>query len=225
MTFSNHTSFNDGCSEQEPESLDGGSHDYYTDNYTSDRPPHLNDDNFPSTQPGGYGYQPRRPPSVHPSELNLVTDPDTDYTVPSSGSANTDGTVREGDVFARRAYIGHYVSYDYHNPVVPPPLTTDTIAALDHSNETQPYNGDIYNWLPGAGYSVPNDTTNNWSTQANSSYNSHSSVATNRSWTMVPTAHDPQAENINGIGGWQADITADPETILARIIPDEDTED
>ncbi|KAI4867525.1 hypothetical protein F4820DRAFT_413355 [Hypoxylon rubiginosum] len=223
-SFSDYASFNDKCSE--PEESPGKS--YYTSNYTSDRPPHLNGDNFSSTQPGGSTFQPRRPPSVHLSGQHVTTDTETDYDAqhyPSSGSANTNSTVKGADPFAQRPDLDYLVNRDYHDSTAPL-LTAQAVAALDHSIETQWYNGDIRSWMR-AGYNITADATNNGSTgylQMSNGSMSHSSVATNRSWIMVTTAHDPQAENINGVGGWQADMAADPNT-MARNIPDEDTRD
>ncbi|KAI6085439.1 hypothetical protein F4821DRAFT_149887 [Hypoxylon rubiginosum] len=221
-SFSDQLSLNDRCSEQDQESLG----DYYTGNYTSDRPPHLNDDNFSSTQPGGSAYEPRRLPSTQQSELHglhVTAYAGTQYT-----SSNTNSTVKGGDPFAHRPHLGYYVQHDYSN-LAAPSLTTQAVAALDYSNETQPSYGNVNGWLPGAGFSfTANLADNNSSVEylpVSSSSGRHSSVATNQSWTVVPAASDPMAESINGIGEWQTDIAADPKTFLARTIPDEDTQD
>ncbi|KAI1761840.1 hypothetical protein GGR53DRAFT_451573 [Hypoxylon sp. FL1150] len=244
------TSFNDQVprgnrSRPNRDSPRGNTHHYYADNYTSDRPPHLNDDNFSSTQPGGSASQPRRAPSVHvPIDVGMGSNvqhypssfrsANTNSTMKAGDpltqqSTNTTGAVAGGGPFEQRAYLAYYLSRNYDTSAAPS-LTTQAVAALDHSNETGPYNGNIHGWLPGAGYNVAADPAgNNWSVEylpmAGSS-GRHSSVATNHSWTMVPSHHhDPRAENIYGVGEWQTDVAADPKTILARCITDEDTQD
>ncbi|KAI0173388.1 hypothetical protein GGR52DRAFT_571901 [Hypoxylon sp. FL1284] len=229
-SFSVHSSVHGRCSE--PERSSSGESSYYTDNYTSDRPPHLNDDNFSSTQPGGPAYEPRRPPSVQASELDTmhVTTQGRNYTPhypASSRSANTSSTVRGGDPLVPRPHVDFFANqYNYDDPGAVS-LTAQAISTHNHSNETLLYNGDIPSWVLGAGYNIAGDGSNDGNSryvQVSSDSGRHSSVATDSSWTMVAPAHDSQAETFTGIGGWQADIAADTYTLASRI-PDEDTQD
>ncbi|XXG94965.1 triacylglycerol lipase [Hypoxylon texense] len=215
-SFSDRASLNDTCSEQDEYPGRG----YYTSNYTSDRPPHLNDDNFSSTQPGGPAYQPRRLPSVDLIGQHVTS-------VMETSESATNSTVKGGDIFAQRPYLDDYVNRDYRDPTASSSsLTMRAVAAL---NQSPSYDGNISSWLR-AGYNPAADVANNWSIEASVSSKSHhkshhSSVATNSSWAMIPAANDSQAEIINGVGGWQADLAANPQTTLATSISDEELQD
>ncbi|KAI1399655.1 hypothetical protein F4819DRAFT_409471 [Hypoxylon fuscum] len=229
-------SSSDTVSVPEPKAVEGGEHhDYfYFNNFTAARPPHLNGENFSSAQPGGSNTQPRRPPSVQDIKHNLgqVTRDDTEadyYTAKnypsSSRSVNTSSTLKGNDASIQRPHLSYYLDRNYHDETASP-LTTQAIAALDDSNNTQVHHGNVNSWLPGAGPNFHADAAHDWSTgRLVSKSGSHTSIATSLSMVVVSSAPDYYTSDIiRDVGRW-SDVPADPYTTQARQILDEDMRD
>ncbi|KAI1078263.1 hypothetical protein F5B20DRAFT_234126 [Whalleya microplaca] len=206
---------------------------YYTTNFTPNRPPHLNDENFSSAQNDGPGTQPRQlvDAVVRFNVEHIDVDMEGNYTLrpyaASSESVNTENTLKTGDPFAN--HIGHLdfiLSRNYDGSI--PALTEQAIAALNHSSSNQHFGGNITNWIRGQGPRFHGDIT---ADDLSSSKlmppgpRSHTTTKTSdSSWSKISSVRshgDHMAENIQKIGV-QFDIVANPNTILARTIRDED---
>ncbi|KAI0135146.1 hypothetical protein F4814DRAFT_400010 [Daldinia grandis] len=205
---------------------------FYIDGFTEHRPPHLNDENFPCTRPNSSTTQPRRClliKNVHRINHGAVlatADGDADYTFMqyASSSSNTDTTLKRGDPFVSRPDLGYYVNHNYIGHDISQPLTTAAVAALDYTNQTQSFDGNVYGWLPRVGRAEQVDPVDYWSTTRlmTKAPKSRSSMATRLSWCVVPSAHEHyDAEMLRDVGRW-SDIPADPVTAKARSIRDED---
>ncbi|KAI1659811.1 hypothetical protein F4813DRAFT_387302 [Daldinia decipiens] len=226
--------FADRSSEPDRECDGGEASDYfYIDNFTEYRPPHLNDGNFPCTRPKGSATQPRRclliknMHRINNNTEHVMTDGDANYTFMkyASSSSNTDTTLKHGDPFVSRPELGYYINRSYiGNDDSAQPLTMAAIAALDYTNQTQSFDGNIYGWLPRVGRAEQVDPVDYWSTThfMAKAPKSRTSMATSMSWCVVPSAHEHyDAEMLRDVGRW-SDIPADPDTAKARSIRDED---
>ncbi|KAI1808276.1 hypothetical protein F4811DRAFT_289381 [Daldinia bambusicola] len=205
---------------------------FYIDKFTEERPPHLNNKNFSCTQPAGSATQPRRCPMINKDHgagdntERVSTDSDENYTfihyAPSS--SNTNETLKCGDPFVYRLDLDYYKNHNYAVANSAQPLTMAAVAALDYTNHTQSFDGNVYGWPPRAGRAGQADPADYWSTShlMTKAPESRSSMATSMSWCVVPSAqeHD-DAAMLRDIGGW-SDIPADPRTAMARSIRDED---
>ncbi|KAI2614074.1 uncharacterized protein GGS25DRAFT_470247 [Hypoxylon fragiforme] len=250
----------EGNSESSRENAEVSDSGFYTDNFTHDRPPYLNHDNISSLQPYGsltqYMERPRSVEYPDPFELDAylnarhVTTTGAHYAhrryTPSS---TTNSTVRGRDPYTQRPELSYVLSYDnyYNNATAAeqhmPQLTEQNIA---HVNSTAPYDGNIHNWLPGAGgrtyqnqyqpYNPYHSGENshhyyhddNWSTRnqvlaaaaatGSSRAALSTSLSSSSSWSMVPPSQDEQrtAELLRDVGHW-SDIPADPNTTLASL--------
>ncbi|OTB18523.1 hypothetical protein K445DRAFT_20077 [Daldinia sp. EC12] len=199
---------------------------FYHDNYTEYRPPHLNDKNFSCAQPNGLATQPRRYHAIGDSTEHAMTDNEENYTFVqyASSSANTDATLKRGDPFVPRPQLAYYINRNYTGHDSAQPLTTAAIAALDYTNHTQSFDSNVYGWLPRVGRAEQPDPADYWSTShlMTKAPKSRSSMATSMSWCVVPSAQDHyDAEMLRDVGGW-SDIPADPTTAMASNIRDED---
>ncbi|KAI1093715.1 hypothetical protein F5B19DRAFT_500992 [Rostrohypoxylon terebratum] len=105
--------------DQAPELDREGGEDYYTPNHTEYRPPNLNDENFPSTQPNGSNTQPRQvrpietdnmpqPGHMTPSEIDNYT-----YQPYTTSTTYTDYTLGAEDPFIARPYLAYVLNRDY----------------------------------------------------------------------------------------------------------------
>ncbi|KAI0147970.1 hypothetical protein F4776DRAFT_291800 [Hypoxylon sp. NC0597] len=223
------------ASEEDRQRIDEEIHDhYYVDNYTEDRPPNLNNVNFPSTQPGGSYSQPRQGTSVNTlpetilDTMHVTNDIDGNYTykqyVPST--VQTDSTMRAGNPFTPRAELAYYINRDYQcHAGTGQPLTRQAMAVHD-SNQTQSYGGDLYNWNPPqVGHNLsPADPGNDWSTSYMKPAGPMSETETANSWVFPPNPEDHSADIIYA-GNWQPDIPAHTNTAWASYLPDEDMRD
>ncbi|KAI2473637.1 hypothetical protein F4781DRAFT_139630 [Annulohypoxylon bovei var. microspora] len=216
---------------------DGGcvEENYYTPNHTEYRPPHLNDENFSSTQPGGSNTQPRRFRSIETnnaaSESGHVMDRGNgNYThnpyTPST--AYTESTLKAGDPFIARPDLAYYYNHDYdRHDGNRERLTMQAIAAHDRTYETGYYGNNVNGWAPhqvGFNNFQP-DSANNWSTShliLSSGPRSQASTTTNNYVLVSSTPDDFSSEMIRDAGSWQYNIPADPRTSFASDIPDED---
>ncbi|KAH9998054.1 hypothetical protein F4779DRAFT_169523 [Xylariaceae sp. FL0662B] len=210
---------------------------YYTTNFTPDRPPHLNDRNFSSVQNNGPVTQPRGlvDASVGFDIEHMYFDTEGNYT-PSSDSVNTESTLKSGDPFVNRplirprTYLDFCLNRNYDGAAQP--LTEQAIAAFNHSNNTQRFDGSVSDWLPGLGLGLgircPADVAADLSSNKlmPPGPRSHTTKTSDSSWSKLSPAlsyydRDHIAEQIQDVGG-QFDITANPNTVLARNIRDED---
>ncbi|KAI0385921.1 hypothetical protein F5Y04DRAFT_160026 [Hypomontagnella monticulosa] len=193
----------------------------YADNYSEDRPPHLNNRNFSSTQPAGSSTQPRQFASMQNAinQGHVTYGTGGNYTYAASLS-NTDSTLRAGDPFTRRPDLGYVLNHDYNAANAQPALTMEAVAALNYHNETELYDGNISTWCRGVGRTgdISIDQAN-WSTSPfmPNGPRSQSSMASSFSWGVVhPNAETHTAEMVRDAGGW-SDIPANPTTTFTSI--------
>ncbi|KAI2602356.1 hypothetical protein GGR54DRAFT_624558 [Hypoxylon sp. NC1633] len=206
---------------------------HHDTNYTSSRPPHLNDENFSSTQPGGSTTHPRTLTTPYRYPKNLDIDLDLDHVTENAdtksahqryapSSANTEGTLKRGDPF-QRPDLSYLATCDF-GTAAEHRLTEQAIAAHDYLNKVSPYDGNIDYWMSKVGIRFRNNETND-----SNSYDlmppgprSHTSRATTVPSNKPQSAQSQYlAQNVYAIGGW-SEISADPDTVLAGHIRDED---
>ncbi|KAI1469913.1 uncharacterized protein F4812DRAFT_306587 [Daldinia caldariorum] len=230
---SHNTALAESISEPDWDCVGREGYDYfYIDKFTEERPPHLNNKNFSSTQPVGSATQPRRCPMIKKdrgagdSTEHVSTDSVENYTFVqyAPSSANTNETLKRGDPFGYRPDLDYYKNRNYAAADSAQPLTVAAVAALDYTNHAQSFDGNIYGWMPRVGRVGQADPADYWSTShlITKAPKSRSSMATNMSWCVVPSAQEHHdAEMLRDVGGW-SDIPADPRTAMARSIRDED---
>ncbi|KAI2623608.1 hypothetical protein GGS26DRAFT_226940 [Hypomontagnella submonticulosa] len=213
-----------GASEPTREYNGGEKEGHYADIYSEDRPPHLINANFSSTQPGGSSTQPRQFNSMsnamNHEHVTNNTGANSRY---AASLSNTDSTLKAGDPYARRPDLDYFLNRDYQSANAQPLLTTQAIAALNYHNDTELYDGNISHWCRGLGRtgSISADQAN-WSTSHLVPNGPRSHSSTTFTWGVVdPDVDQHTAEAVLEAGRW-SDIPTDPTTTRATNIRDED---
>ncbi|ORY66258.1 uncharacterized protein BCR38DRAFT_175942 [Pseudomassariella vexata] len=207
----------------------------YQENFTRDRPPHLNHTNFPSAQSSGPLTEPESIGAEdHMERMHLAqaeTDGDHDRYPPSLGSGNTDSTMKDKGVetpvengvdqyIQRRNHVLYFISNDPLN--LNPPLTVAALQALNHGNG-QYHHQHVYQWCQNGYFPVAvANTTAGISESLMVSRRSQQaqSHATEASSVAVSTRTYPAGERITG-AGFQFDEMPAP----ARSLKDDDLYD
>ncbi|KAI1496595.1 hypothetical protein F5X99DRAFT_63854 [Biscogniauxia marginata] len=119
---------------------------HYTSNFTRNRPPHLNDSNFPSTQINGIMTDPS-----HVANDGLAANRGNIYNpqryAPSPQSA-TDGT--NAAAMGVRNYLQYFINQNYDGTIQP--LTEQAVDALNHCHRLGSHaggGGNISEWVNG----------------------------------------------------------------------------
>ncbi|KAI0889712.1 uncharacterized protein GGS22DRAFT_3105 [Annulohypoxylon maeteangense] len=213
---------------------ENGEEHYYTRSHTEYRPPHLNGDNFSSTQPSGYNTQPRRVKSIETDdaipESVHVTDGAGDYTY----QPYADSTTYTESTLRGRRYLHHILNHDYFNydGNGSARLTTQAIDTLNHNNENG-YQGNVHDWEMGYNVNYPAglpvdfhaDSGFDLSTgnlEGSSAPQSQASVMSSNYVMVPPAPEDPLADIIRDAGAHLNDIST-PQTSFASDIADADT--
>ncbi|XDG06918.1 hypothetical protein ABKA04_006533 [Annulohypoxylon sp. FPYF3050] len=95
--------------DQTPELDRERGEDYYTSNHTEYRPPHLNYENFPSTQPNGSNTQPRQAWPIQ--TYSTMREPE--HVMHDSNDNYTHHTARADDPSIARPYLAYILSQNY----------------------------------------------------------------------------------------------------------------
>ncbi|KAI1143301.1 hypothetical protein F5Y05DRAFT_148736 [Hypoxylon sp. FL0543] len=223
----------DRASEDDRNYAEGQSQDHYDGIHTEHRPPHLNDENFSSTQLTGSHTEPRPltngeiPHGAMLDSMHVTNDTDGNFSFEQNvpPTVRTDNTMRAAGPFVPRPDLAYYIYGDYQWQNGPgQPLRSQAIAALDH-NQMQSYDGNLYNWQPPQrGFNSHEDLYSNWSTSHLTPADPMSQGPTTDSWVFPPNPEEHPADLFRNVGGWD-EIPADHNTTWASQIPDEDVRD
>ncbi|KAI0136728.1 hypothetical protein BJ170DRAFT_589692 [Xylariales sp. AK1849] len=211
-------------------------HDW-TDVWTRDRPPHLNDENFCSAQADGPANQPddesnNLDTGIEHGFQDMAIDgsPNADYYPPSLGDGHSDSTltgntVQDHNNIKDRSHVLHYI---LSNPLGLSQnlLTTEALHALDYGNTNHAYPGNLSTWcqdgymFAGAPATRLNDSM--MIPQRPKSYAAETTTSSTQSSTSHHTHFDHSAENVSGAGGLFDETVAPPQTLeVVEIIMDE----
>ncbi|OTA64822.1 hypothetical protein K449DRAFT_392916, partial [Hypoxylon sp. EC38] len=228
---SDNNDLTDRASEDR-ENIDEQSQDnYYADNYTPSRPPNLNDDNFPSTQPSGPYSQSNQVTNVNglpesvPESVHVTNDTNANYTYGYSPTSTTQmgSTMNASNHFIPHPEVVYYNDRGYQRrDETGQRLTRHAIAILER-NQAQSYDGNPYTWMPPlVGHNLYADPDSHSSTGYLAPGGHLSQNPTTSSWVFPPTPEDHSVSNLYAVGS-QLEIPAD--TAWPSNLPDEDMRD
>ncbi|CAJ2501179.1 Uu.00g040320.m01.CDS01 [Anthostomella pinea] len=190
-----------------------------TDNFSAQRPPHLNLTNIPSASIAGSAAEPRTPGDLDVDLQHTHPDAEDSYEpqhyAHSSPSCYTESTVTvTGDTAVPRGDLLYFINRDYDGAAQP--LTQHAIEALNHTYNTGAYTGDIREWVHGGQFAGHEQTELSASMMVTKGPRSHATTqTTGSSWTIVSSvpsrSHDDRtADAVCATGCKFDDIAAHP---------------
>ncbi|KAI1335677.1 hypothetical protein F5Y15DRAFT_243852 [Xylariaceae sp. FL0016] len=203
----------------------------FVDNYTAERPPHLNLTNVPSVTTAAAATPRTLPGSLNTcigsrtgSELDVASSiRDYAHSSLSGATGKTDSTIKGDEGGLIRSHLLYYINRNYDGGA--DSLTKRAKDALDNTYTPYTHGKDIDEWIQEGCFQAcpPKDASVLGASTVVHGSRSHTSRTTG-SWSIVSSVHSqPRADRTSewvAAAGWQFDDA--PAYPRGRILPDED---